>query len=179
MTRIFYDCEFHERGYRYPIDFISIGMVRDDGAEYYAITDRLSVIMAAASNHWLRMNVLPSLPGRLGSRWGWDPGHPDFQHVKGRAQIAIEVREFVLDVPDPQLWGWYSDYDHVVLCQLFGRMIDLPEGFPMFTNDLRQKAEELGNPALPEQAEGVHNALADARHNMIRAQYLLDTVTGT
>ncbi|MEI5032456.1 hypothetical protein RB201_04450 [Streptomyces sp. S1A(2023)] len=51
-------------------------------------------------------------------------------------------------------------------------MIDLPTGIPMWTNDLRQEAERLGNPQLPEQPSGVHNALADARHNLVRAQFL-------
>ena len=58
----------------------------------------------------------------------------------------------------------YGAYDHVVLCQLFGRMIDLPDGVPMFTNDLQQELRRRGNPPLPEQAAGVHNALEDARH---------------
>jgi hypothetical protein len=42
-------------------------------------------------------------------------------------------------------------------------MIDLPDGVPMWTNDIQQEAVRLGI-ALPEQAQGQHNALADARH---------------
>lgn len=30
----------------------------------------------------------------------------------------------------------------------------------------------LGNPQIPEQADGVHNALADARHNKVIADFL-------
>jgi hypothetical protein len=51
-------------------------------------------------------------------------------------------------------------------------MIGLPKGVPMWTNDLRQEAERLGNPDLPEQAEGEHNALADALHNVAIARAL-------
>lgn len=69
----------------------------------------------------------------------------------------------------------YGAYDHVVLCQLFGRMIDLPKGFPMWTNDLRQETERLGvNRAadFPVQPDGEHNALADARRDLAVARWL-------
>jgi hypothetical protein len=51
-------------------------------------------------------------------------------------------------------------------------MDDLPDGVPMWTGDLRQEAHRLGNPELPEQPSGVHNALQDARHNLVRARHL-------
>nr|WP_234899948.1 3'-5' exoribonuclease [Streptomyces filamentosus] len=70
------------------------------------------------------------------------------------------------------MWAWYGAYDHVVLAQLFGRMIDLPTGIPMWTNDIQQECQRLGNPQMPEQPAGIHNALADARHNLVRAQFL-------
>lgn len=41
-----------------------------------------------------------------------------------------------------QFYGYYSDYDHVALCWLFGKMIDLPKGFPMYTIDLKQILDE-------------------------------------
>ncbi len=41
-------------------------------------------------------------------------------------------------------------------------MIDLPKGWPMFVRDLRQLAEGLGNPKLPEQSTTKHHALNDA-----------------
>ena len=97
--------------------------------------------------------------------------------VRPRKIIANEVREFIRAVPDPQLWAWYAAYDHVVLCQLFGRMIDLPEGVPMWTNDLKQEAERLSNPdppSLPGVTE--HNALSDAREVKFRAEWLRQPV---
>jgi hypothetical protein len=98
--------------------------------------------------------------------------------------IANEVRDFIrqsalwdLQEPHPkpevpQLWAWYGAYDHVALCQLWGRMIDLPKGVPMWTNDLKQECERLGNPQVPQQASGEHNALADARHNRVIDEFL-------
>lgn len=169
--KIFYDTEFLENGT--TIDLISIGMVREDGAEYYAISQEMP--FGPISRHaWLMQHVMPSLPVRVGRSDPWDRGHKDFRHVKPRGLIANEVRGFVLGVPNPELWAWYGAYDHVALCQLFGRMIDLPTGFPMFTCDLKQEAARLGDPRLPEQQAGEHNALEDARHNAVMARALAE-----
>ncbi|MEW1867018.1 hypothetical protein AB0420_02270 [Streptomyces caelestis] len=177
MTRIFYDTEFRENGR--TIDLISIGMIREDnGAELYLI-NREAPWHDIVHHEWLRQNVLTSLPmtwpcGRDDNPgiWLWDREHLDITAVVAHSTIAHRVAEFVLAAPAPQLWAWYGAYDHVALAQLWGPMINLPDGVPMWTNDLRQECERLGNPQLPEQPEGEHNALADARHNMVRAQFL-------
>lgn len=44
---------------------------------------------------------------------------------------------------NPKFYGYYSDYDWVVFGWLFGRMIDLPKGFPMYCIDLQQTLDEL------------------------------------
>lgn len=44
--------------------------------------------------------------------------------------------------PNIELYGYYSAYDHVALCWLFGKMIDLPKGFPMYCKDLKQILDE-------------------------------------
>src|SRR5205814_10714422 len=107
------------------------------------------------------------------------------QHISGqckrndcywrwRSEIALAVSIFC--DPErygkPELWGYYSAYDHVAFCQLFGTMMDLPKGFPMYTRDLKQWCDQLGNPRLPEQGKGEHNALADARHNRVMYEFL-------
>ncbi len=43
---------------------------------------------------------------------------------------------------EPEIYGYYADYDWVLLCSLFGRMIDLPKGFPMYCIDLKQIIDE-------------------------------------
>jgi hypothetical protein len=58
-----------------------------------------------------------------------------------------------------------------VFCQLFGRMIDLPKGWPMFCLDLRQVIAETEAPKIPA-PEGEHNALVDARWNYELYQHL-------
>jgi hypothetical protein len=52
-----------------------------------------------------------------------------------------------------------------VLSQLFGTMMDLPKGFPMYTMDLKQWCKQLGDPELPAQGKGEHSAILDAKWN--------------
>lgn len=176
MTKIFYDCEFLEDGT--AIDLISIGMVAEDGRELYAV-NRDMPAKRIAKHDWLRANVVPSLPRIHGDRRHYvsarrNPLALDFDHphMMSRKRIAAEVEHFILSTPDVELWAWYGAYDHVALAQLWGRMIDLPDGVPMWTNDLKQEAMRLGNPQMPEQAAGHHNALADARHNQVMSEFL-------
>jgi len=171
--RIFYDTEFVEDGV--TIRLISIGMVAEDGRELYAVNEDTWIIRAAVQDEWLRENVVPSLPVRLvtaGAGWEWDTNHADWEAVIQRNTIAGDVEDFIQSTPDPQLWAWYGAYDHVALCQLWGRMINLPKGVPMWTNDLRQECVRLGDPRMPEQESGEHNALADARHVKTMAEFL-------
>jgi hypothetical protein len=177
--RIFYDTEFLEDGRH--IELISIGMVAEDGRQYYAV-NRDMPIRKIRKHKWLMENVVPGLPKGHGDRRNHVPTSWLFDYtdplVKHRARIADEVRDFILgtdpdQLPHVELWAWYGAYDHVALAQLWGPMINLPEGIPRWTNDLRQEAERLGvAKSMPEQPDGVHNALADARHNLVRARYL-------
>ncbi|MGL5719532.1 MAG: 3'-5' exoribonuclease domain-containing protein, partial [Alphaproteobacteria bacterium] len=64
---------------------------------------------------------------------------------------------------EPEFWAYYADYDWVVFCQLFGTMMELPEGFPMYCRDVKQECDRLGNPELPKQNSTEHHALADAK----------------
>lgn len=165
--KIFYDTEFLEDGR--TIELISIGMVAEDGRELYAVNADMPADRILRHD-WLRANVVPSLPfirhdGIKPLRKPFlDMTHPN---VHPRTQIAADVRDFIQATPEVELWAWYGAYDHVALCQLWGSMIDLPPGIPMFTQDLRQETGrlELSDDELPKQPSGVHNALADARHN--------------
>jgi hypothetical protein len=166
-VRFFYDTEFVENGR--TIELVSIGMVAEDGREFYAVSSEFDVV-ALHRNPWLVKNVWPSLPhtkGVGGRRCRCGHGHLDVNDpaVRPRAQIARAIQNFLLTGgPDPELWADYGAYDHVALCQLYGSMANLPAGMPMWTHDLRQLVEQAGNPDLPEQTEGLHNALEDARH---------------
>jgi len=172
-VRVYYDTEFLEDGR--TIDLISIGMVAEDGRELYLVNSE-APWRRIRKHDWLMANVVPHLPKPHGD---WRNQAPkswlvDFWNpaVKPKARIADAVRQFLADTPAVELWADYGAYDHVVLAQLFGRMIDLPDGVPMWTNDLRQEVARLGNPPLPDQPVGEHNALADARHLKVRAEHL-------
>lgn len=175
-TRNFcYDTEFLEDGQ--TINLISIGIVCDDGREYYAVNsdadwDRIE------RDDWLMTNVVPHLPMRRGEKpskfenrsriWGLDRSSV---LIKPKWLIANEVREFILESVNhgdtPWLWAYYGAYDHVALAQLFGKMIHLPEGIPMFTHELKQLMETMPTSWEPPTQDGnEHNALADARWNM-------------
>jgi hypothetical protein len=185
MTAIDYDLEFLEDGKR--IHLISIGMRRDDDAEYYAVNAALAARWGSGrrlrrrirQHAWLMENVVPHLPKPSGD-WnnhmpqGWLFNYHD-PAVKPRQQIADEVMDFIRAAgPDVELWANYGAYDHVALAQLWGRMIDLPEGVPMFTHDIQQEARRLGLSwgDLPKQNSGEHHALADARHNQTIRRWL-------
>lgn len=141
--RFFYDCEF---GVTAPdVTLISIGVVAEDGREYYAVSSEFDPM---AVHPWVRDNVMPQLPPA--STW------------KPRSTIRAELLDFL--GADPVLWAWYGGYDHVALCQLWGAMPELPRAIPRLTLDVRQLWEHLGRPPLPEQTAGLHDALADARH---------------
>lgn len=167
--KLTYDFEFYEDGR--TIEPISLGMVREDGTELYVVNQEMPFSLISKSP-WLMQNVMTSLPVRTGHSDPWDRDHPDFVHVKPKEQIRREVLRFLMDTPSLSMWAWYAAYDHVALAQLFGRMIDMPVGLPQRTNDIAQEWERLGYPVLPEQPSGNHNALADARFNLVRMMWL-------
>lgn len=144
--RFYYDCEFIERPS--TIDLISIGMVGEDGSEYYGVSNEFD---ESAANLWVRENVLTLLP----------PVEERVSRARIRADLLGFLRPSKAD--KVELWGYYSAYDHVALCWLFGPMVDLPPGMPKYTRDLKQWADALGNPKLPKDPEDEHHALADAR----------------
>lgn len=168
--RIFYDVEFVERGPSIPIQPISFGLVAEDGRELYLINEEcLSNVM----NHpWLSVNVSPSLPIANDQRGDghfitqWDTEHPDYGNVISLNGLVSEIHKFITySDTSAELWAYYGAYDHVVLCQLFGPMKDLPPGIPMFTHELQQLIEQHPNVPVANQSVVPHHALYDARWN--------------
>lgn len=187
MTRYFLDTEFIDDGK--TIDLISIGIVCEDGREYYAQSCEFDHHKAS---DWVQEHVFPSLNVCHHVTRADFNGTPKMApilraHKKGqcidigldiryvstclwrtRAQICNEITAF-LDPEHygvPEFWGWCAGYDWVALCQLFGTMMDIPSGWPHYIRDLQYLLDEWGiaDDQLPAQEERLHNALADARH---------------
>jgi hypothetical protein len=137
--RIWFDTEFIEDGR--TIDLMSIGMIRQDGVCYYA--EPAECDLSRASD-WVKTNVIPHLNG----------------HKTPRAKIAADIIKFAGEAPE--FWAYYADYDWVALCQLFGTMMDLPKGWPMYCRDVKQLCDAAVNPTLPKRDSAEHNALNDA-----------------
>lgn len=170
MRTIVYDTEFIEDGS--TIDLISIGMVDDAGREFYAV-NRDAPWKRISQHPWLPDNVVPHLPRLHGDARMQAPRrnyceidwtHPD---IRSKERIRDGVKRFLLKehAPVTELWADYAAYDHVALAQLFGTMMDLPDGAPMFTHELQQLWEQAGRPEKPANS-GEHNALDDARYGM-------------
>ena len=62
--RYFYDTEFIDNGR--IIDLISIGVVAEDGREYYAVSIEFD---PESAGRWVRTNVLPKLPSPASPVW--------------------------------------------------------------------------------------------------------------
>lgn len=160
--KIFFDTEFIEDGK--TIEMLSIGLVREDGATYYAeVYD--SIHLWETADPWVKENVIAHLKSNNTSDY--------VPELKTKEEIANDIVDFVGE--SPEFWAYFADYDWVVLCQLFGRMIDLPKGWPMFCMDLKQLAVSKGimdSSELPAQTGTEHHALEDAMWNKIAFEYL-------
>jgi len=157
--KYFLDTEFIERvqdGLS-TVCLLSLAIVCEDGRSLYRVNEDADHSRAC---DWVKANVLPKLYSAPGAR----PG----VHRKPRSEIAKDVLDFVDQggSAKPEFWAYFGDYDWVVFCGLFGRMIDLPEGFPMFAMDLKQTMVEHGirKDQLPPQPppDHEHNAWHDA-----------------
>ncbi len=212
---------------RHFIDLISIGIVAEDGREYYAISKDFDLKKAwnkwqqrtgegdrnniHPKHYWLRENVLYPIFKELHQKevndyyrilYETSPDrsfcYSDLKRLikkygKTNYEISGEIvrfihqpiinkyddgfifsdqvvsNAFVLNKePYHEFYGYYADYDWVLFCSLFGTMMDLPLGFPMYCRDLKQNMDLSGKDKIdsgyPKQ-ENEHNALSDAKWN--------------
>ena len=171
-TKYFYDCEFNEDGK--TIELISIGFVSEDGRKLYLENTDIDFTKV---NPWVKENVIPHLWSRQKDKSlynEWSLNNMNFGGLMSKKDMSIEIERFCnIKNGKPEFWGYYSAYDFVALCQIFGTMMELPEGYSRYTNDLKQLAVSLGNPKLPDQNSTKHNALADAEWNKQVYEFLL------
>ena len=122
------------------------------------------------------------------------------KYGKSRKKIAYEISRFVCDADNSlyskwqdsmnnyaallrdyktednvKFYGYYADYDWVVFCWLYGRMMDLPKSFPWLCHDLQQMLDDVGSPNIQhikDMNKNEHNALADAKFNKNLHDYI-------
>lgn len=240
------------------IDLISIGIVAEDGREYYAISKDFNLEEAwnrfdlktnvnpdfNEKKYWLRENVLKPIFDEL--YWkdtqrlsqhkrvlGWAPDcnlkfcYKDLRYLLNRfgktnKEIAEDIISFCRknenkihyhndsskpfdwtnpedknyyyaklthQAKDPEFYAYYADYDWVVFCWLFGKMMDLPNGFPMYCTDLKQMFDDNEVAGIYDYPFGIstlkehtnypkqdpsksHNAIDDARWNKQLYEFL-------
>jgi len=161
--KFFYDCEFMEEpGY---LKLISIGVVGEQPAQEFYACNLDAVPGFKRANTWVKNNVLPRLPDINHSVWMSE------EHIRDSLSQFIGYSES----RPVELWSYFADHDHVLLCWLFGRMVDLPDGMPQYTMDIKQLADHMNIPGnkLPEHKGEAHNALEDAKYHKELFDYLV------
>lgn len=147
--KYFLDTEFIEQPG--SIQLISIGIKCEDNREYYAVSSEFNPNDA---NQWVKDNVLTKINAK---------------EAKTIPLIKEELLQFVKG-ENIEFYGYYADYDWVIFCWIFGTMLELPKGFPMYCRDLKQMLDERNLDSewkkknCPD-PEDEHNALADANWN--------------
>lgn len=165
------DTEFHEEPGR--LELISIGIVAEDGREYYGVSWDVDKIYPYA-NPWVKIHVLN--PEFL--------KHPDNKPGSGTRSgqivMQVDILKLIGDDKNPEFWGYFSDYDWVVFCHIFGTMMDLPRHFPKFCLDLKQTMYEhdIHRSDLPKAFEPEHNALVDARWTKAAYEKVQEIIRG-
>jgi hypothetical protein len=200
----------------HTIDLVSIGIIDEDGREFYALSKDFNPFKA---NTFVKLNVFPHIVHRYiqsthgvkrelslncleGKSIEAQISHIQRWQGKHNSQIASEVFNFINpglgwpissynnsemgdDGPyyehfskhrvtvikghyyaQPEFYAYYSDYDWVLLCSLYGNLSDLPPGFPKYCKDLEQAMDSLNakiseSIAHPQE----HHALEDAKWN--------------
>lgn len=198
---------------RHFIDLISIGIYAEDGREFYAISKEFNYNDADA---WVQDNViLPMYLDEVKKDWDrfkYLSGYTGYDEAFTKSNLKLmlrhkgwknkEIKKGIIDFvrpgimqrkegfdynSEPEFYAYFADYDWVVFCSLFGRMIDLPKGWPMYCRDLKQMLDVYaksyddhfmnGNESFewrlkviknkdsyPKQSNE-HNALSDAKWN--------------
>lgn len=176
----------------HTIQFIQIGIVSADGRTYEAVCSEYNYRSASS---WVKENVILPLYRKQPPNIKMMSSEKDFQGIIGKSIKAIEreIREFIyrpiveryiqgagsssesdcisyaFDHMKEKItfYGYYADYDWVLFCSIFGRMIDLPKGFPMYCRDLKQTMDLFGydkswKDTYHPEPSTAHDALADA-----------------
>lgn len=155
--RIYFDTEF--TGLHQNTTLISIGMVDENGREFYGISKDYD---QSQVDDWIGDNVIRHL---LNER-----------HYMGSAvEVALEIDRWFSAYAKVEMWSDTLAYDWVLFCQLFGHAFKIPKNVYYIPFDIAtlMKIKGVDPDINREEFAGVegskHNALHDAR--VIKACY--------
>jgi len=145
--QVYLDTEFIQ--YKNKIELVSIGLVKDSGESYYAISKDFDAKQASA---WVQQHVLATLESDLPR--------------KSTPQIALEIPLFIGNRV-AEFWGMLATHDWWLFLQMYqGDIQQLPFNLPIYCKELQQEIDRLHFPQdLLPQRPAKHHALADAQWN--------------
>lgn len=150
--RYFFDTEFIDQ--RFALRLLSIGVVAEDGREFYAVVNFDDWELAGDAGAWLRENVIARL----------QPVRSPIVRRQPLDEIRADLLAFLGDDAAPEFWAYYGAHDWVALCGLMGGLLALPAGWPWLVRDLRVELDREGFANVKDDGRAdEHNALADAR----------------
>lgn len=157
--KVYFDTEFITRPFH--LELISIGMVREDGETYYAISSEFDPENAKP---WVQKNVIALLEPEI--------------TPKTIEQIREDILMFLAH-RTPEFWAYYASFDWVLFSWIMEDMNAMPAHYPKFCNDLRQEIARLKFPKnqVP-RSQNKHNALDDALWNQQLHQKLTEFEKG-
>ena len=174
--RVFFDTEF--TGLHQDTTLISLGMVAEDGREFYAeFTD----YDQGRVNDWIRENVIAHL------QWGGegtDMAIKTFnrglrwEYHGTRAGVVKYLTDWLAKYDYVRMWSDVLAYDWMLFCELFGGALNLPRNVYYIPFDLATLlADQDIDPDIDREAfanmgsQYKHHALHDAR--VIRACFAI------
>lgn len=158
--KFFFDTEFHED--KHGIELISIGIVKANGEEYYAVNSNYDQNRATP---WLKENVVKKL----------HPSRYDKPYFRSEKQMRADIDSFCHDMTE--VWGYCAAHDWYLLNRLMGGMMHKPAHWPWNCYDIKQAmmGRKVPYHALPPYHNPeVHNALNDARWTRSAYQVIYD-----
>lgn len=168
--KVFFDTEF--TGLHQNTTLISIGMVAENGHEFYA---ELTDFDLSQVDEWLEKNVIANLvlPESIQSSGG-----NIALDVRGNTEVVrLALIDWLSQFDDVEMWSDCLAYDWVLFCQLFGHAFKVPSNVYYIPFDictvmkLKGVDPDISREELAGWTKGTakHNALWDAK--VIKACY--------
>lgn len=136
---LFFDTEF--TGLHQNTSLISIGIVSDDGREFYA---EFSDYDKSQIDPWLKTNVIDNLiipkpdlsKGEKGYYWSWKPKFAketdhlykayNIKMLGTKHEVASELKIWLQQFDKLEVWSDCLAYDWVLFNELFGGAMEIP-----------------------------------------------------